>query len=824
MGLKKRSISKLENFNIPVSYRIYEREKKFLDAKNVISLQNRLETRYGTSRYNRIALGGAIKSLSFFTKSTGDRYCIAKVGTELYSVSEAGTHTVIKSGLSASTAHRGVTDNDRHIIAIGPDGLFSWNGTTFTQLGQAAPTTLSAAAAAGGSLTSGSNYQGAITFYASSIGFETNYQSSSIVNVSGANLRLALTAIPATASNALIDKVRIYLKDVTANGEFLYIDEISLGTTTYNIDNESSSTETPPVNNGAPLGGGGKYLATFNSRIVYSGNASFPNDVFFSEEDLPDAFNPNGDQLTQVIKGQGGVTGLGVGLVGQDVHDPFLCIFKRKSTHVYTEIGGEPRLVTLSFEIGCVSHDTIQVKNGVVYFLSEEGWRAIQNGRFVTNESGEATTLGNGDIDDIFKTSGYVYEVNRSNVSGAFSVYYPTLDQYLTWVSEGTNNAYTKTYCYEFDIGGFKPLEFFNAATCATLGENSSGRDVVLYGTSTGYIIKHSIIEARSDVSYALADLRTNLLLYSEEIDNAYWTKTRSSVTSNVTVSPDSTLTADKLITDLTASNTHFIGRTASLTSGTTYTFSVFLKAAEYGFARVLLPGTGFTTSKSVFVNLSTGELSVPTSGSTASSEDVGNGWFRVSITATATATGTSGSFSVTIANGMTSGDVSISGDGVSGIYVWGFQLEQSSSVTDYIKSDSSAGIDGTEKPIDALAILPWMPLDGDFNSSYNFREFIIRAINSEAALSVKTFKSFDLSDMESFEYEFENPNSGFILDLSLLDEGIFGDERAIVTRKRDLFKVGECLAIGFYQSELDATMGLVSVQLDISKNGNRNQ
>lgn len=279
MPLNLRAIKKVKRFNLPLSYRIYERGMKLIEARNVISTQDRLDTRFGTSRFNSVAFTGPILSLSSFVKTDGSIYQIAKVGTVLYSVSTTGAHTVIKTGLTSTTKHRGITENDRHIIAIENDGLFSWNGTTFTQLGQAAPGTLTAAIAAGGSLTDTDQYQAAITFYASGIGFESNALSSTVVTASGANLRVALTNIPATASNALVDKVRIYLKNVTNDTDFLFITEQNLGTTSYNIDSESTSIETPPENNGAPLSGGGKYMGFFNSRLVYSGNSSFKNDV-----------------------------------------------------------------------------------------------------------------------------------------------------------------------------------------------------------------------------------------------------------------------------------------------------------------------------------------------------------------------------------------------------------------------------------------------------------------------------------------------------------------------------------------------------------------
>ena len=42
----------------------------------------------------------------------------------------------------------------------------------------------------------------------------------------------------------------------------------------------------------------------------------------------------------------------------------------------------------------------------------------------------------------------------------------------------------------------------------------------------------------------------TNLVLRSEEFNNAAWTKTSATVTANAATAPNGTLTADKLITD----------------------------------------------------------------------------------------------------------------------------------------------------------------------------------------------------------------------------------------------------------------------------------
>ncbi|MDT9186069.1 phage head spike fiber domain-containing protein, partial [Limnospira sp. PMC 289.06] len=65
---------------------------------------------------------------------------------------------------------------------------------------------------------------------------------------------------------------------------------------------------------------------------------------------------------------------------------------------------------------------------------------------------------------------------------------------------------------------------------------------------------------------------RTNLVSWSEDFDNATWTKTRASITPNVIVALDGNLTGDKLVEDSSTNTAHHVNRTFSATSGTTYT------------------------------------------------------------------------------------------------------------------------------------------------------------------------------------------------------------------------------------------------------------
>ena len=499
MPLSQKNAKKYRSFDFGVSYRVGETRDRFKDALNVFSNQGRLETRFGRSLYNDTLLGGPILSMSFFKTSSGNKYVLAKVGSTLYSVASTGAHTAIKTGLTSTTVHRGITwargSSSRHIIAIEGDGLFQWDGTTFTQLGEDPPTGFTLATTTG-TLTNGS-YRVHLTYYSSSTGFETNSSFSNTVTTTSQGV--LVSSIPTTAANATIDKIRIYLENTGSPDDPAFVAEVALGTTSYSIAGNPTSTETRPLSNAKPISGGGKFIAEFNRRLVYAGNSSFKNDVFFSEPDLPDAFNDgNGpDRLVLYAGGNGEITGIATGLYNNTVLDPYLVIFKRRSIEVYSEIAGEGKSVVLSSQIGCVSQNTITVKNGNVYFLSDSGWRVIENGRLVIDQSGNPAPLAAGDIDDIFRQPGFTYEINKAQANNAFSVYYSALDQYLTWVPEGGSTDRSKTYVYEFKNGGFKPYEFNTPSTAACVGEDAENAEVIFMSDANGAIYTHSVKEGR---------------------------------------------------------------------------------------------------------------------------------------------------------------------------------------------------------------------------------------------------------------------------------------------------------------------------------------
>jgi hypothetical protein len=175
-----------------------------------------------------------------------------------------------------------------------------------------------------------------------------------------------------------------------------------------------------------------------------------------------------------------------------------------------------------------------------------------------------------------------------------------------------------------------------------------------------------------------IEESRTNLLTYSEQFDNAAWFKSNLSVNANTIIAPDGTLTAEKIIAT-SASGSHYCSLNVSSLTGA-HTFTVYAKAGEYGFLNIR---ENFTTGTSAVFNLTTGAVTL----GSGTIQFVGNGWYRCSITVTM-ASQTFGA-SIYLSTDGTNNQT-FAGDGYSGIYIWGAQLEAAAFATSYIQTVAS--------------------------------------------------------------------------------------------------------------------------------------
>jgi hypothetical protein len=171
-----------------------------------------------------------------------------------------------------------------------------------------------------------------------------------------------------------------------------------------------------------------------------------------------------------------------------------------------------------------------------------------------------------------------------------------------------------------------------------------------------------------------------NLLGFTQEFENAGWTKAGATISQNITVSPDDTLNADKLVED-SSTGQHRVQQAVTTVSGTSYTYSVYLKAGER--TVVTMRAIGTTTFAACTINLTAGTISSVTGVGTIT--NAGNGWYRVSVTGTADST------TSTCYVNLSNAGINYTGDGSSGAFVWGAQLSNSASVDPYVYNPAAA-------------------------------------------------------------------------------------------------------------------------------------
>jgi hypothetical protein len=184
-----------------------------------------------------------------------------------------------------------------------------------------------------------------------------------------------------------------------------------------------------------------------------------------------------------------------------------------------------------------------------------------------------------------------------------------------------------------------------------------------------------------------------NLFTNSEDFTNAAWFKSGATITANATIAPDGTLTADKLVETATTSGHGFEQTSTTSQQQQFCTTSLYVKAAERSMVRITVYAetTPFSTYFVIFDLTNSSKIEFANNSailSSSSIRDVGNGWYRISVTGR---TGQSGNNKVFIVAENTFNASAYLGVAGFGLFVWGAQLTTGSVLQPYIPTTTAA-------------------------------------------------------------------------------------------------------------------------------------
>jgi hypothetical protein len=248
-----------------------------------------------------------------------------------------------------------------------------YNGTNVQKWGIAAPSGAPTLTDSGVGGTPSGTYEGFITYYNSATDHESSPgPTSSTVTVASKKIHFSWSA----SSDAQVTHARLYIRNTATQPFFYRVTEVAIGTTTYdaNFTDASLITKAPISHQYDPPPTGTKLCEWHYSRMFVSDGT----DVYFSEEDKPEAFNP-----TNTLPGIN--TSEGEEVTALHTSNGVLLITKRSKT--YMLIGDSPdnwRVELLDPSIGCVSTRGMLTVDGVSRWWSLKGMVEWTGGDLIT--------------------------------------------------------------------------------------------------------------------------------------------------------------------------------------------------------------------------------------------------------------------------------------------------------------------------------------------------------------------------------------------------------------------------------------------------------
>lgn len=200
----------------------------------------------------------------------------------------------------------------------------------------------------------------------------------------------------------------------------------------------------------------------------------------------------------------------------------------------------------------------------------------------------------------------------------------------------------------------------------------------------------------------------TNLVPLAINFAAAGWTKVRVAVTDYATTGPDGNLSASFVVPTTDNNNHQIASATISCSGNANYEYSVYVKGGGYTQLRLRAADSVAFIRDCVF-DTSTGAFT--TGASIATATQLSSGWWRLSFNMTTSAAATYLTFGVWVYSG---GSATFAGDGSSGLYVYGGQIEAGDSLTSFIPTYAVAVTRGAD------ALVSNMTTGSTFSGGYD--------------------------------------------------------------------------------------------------------
>lgn len=171
----------------------------------------------------------------------------------------------------------------------------------------------------------------------------------------------------------------------------------------------------------------------------------------------------------------------------------------------------------------------------------------------------------------------------------------------------------------------------------------------------------------------------TNNCFFSEDISSGFWTKTNSTVTVNATLAPDGvSVTADKWIENTSLNVNHQLRSDFTPSINDKVWFSIYVKPAGRNLIGMYTGGGSVYPGGILWIDINTLQVNNPGGLIEYSIEKLANGWVRISRANTwLTSNDVAQCYMLMGTGSITSPVDAYTGDGSSGVYVWGGQIEK---------------------------------------------------------------------------------------------------------------------------------------------------